>query len=473
MTAPLVVLSNRGPLAFAFGDDGQPVPGRAGGGLASTLGAGVRSADAVWVAAALTDADRAAVRAAGPDGNIDADGYRLRLVDIDPETFAIAYNVVANETLWFWHHHMFDAARRPVLDSDFAQAWRAFRSVNETMAKCAAEAAGPGATVLVHDYHLALAPAVIRRLRPDVKIAHFTHTPFVHPANLSMLPDDVVEELLLGMGGADACGFHAPRWAHAFEGCWRAAPATRTLPIPRTFIAPAAADHEAVAAVARGEETAAAAVELEAAVGGRKCIVRVDRIEPSKNLLRGFWAYRTLLERYPEWRGELCLIALCYPSRETIDEYKTLHADVEVTVAAINEMFATDDWTPIILDTEDDFPRSVAALRRADVLLVNPIRDGLNLVAYEGAAINERDAPLVLSREAGAWDELGPAGAIVVNPFDVAGTAEALHHALALDDSDRHERAERLRAVVTARTPAQWLQRQLDAVADASTEGAG
>jgi len=463
MRAPLVVLSNRGPLAFHFDDDGQPEPGKAGGGLASTLGGGVRDADVIWVAAAMSDADRAAARAAGPDGDMEVDGYRFRLVDVDSATFDTAYNVVSNQTLWFWHHHMFDVTRRPVLDTDFRAGWLAFRDVNTAMAAAAAAAAGPDATVLVHDYHLALAPAILRELRPDLKISHFTHTPFVHPANLSILPDYVVEELLLGMAGADAVGFHAPRWADAFEGCWRTHQTTRTLPIPRTFIAPAAADHDEVAAVAESPKCAAERARLDAEIGDRKCIVRVDRIEPSKNLLRGFWAYRTLLEQSPELREKVCFVALCYPSRETLDEYKTLHADVEIAAAAINEMFATPDWSPIILETNDDFPRSVAALRRADVLLVNPIRDGLNLVAYEGPAINEKGAPLVLSREAGAWDELGPAGAIVVNPFDVFGTAEALLHALMLDDAERNERADRLRSVVTARTPASWLQRQLDA----------
>ncbi len=317
------------------------MPGKAGGGLASTLGGGVRSADAIWVAAALTDADRVAARDVGTDGDLHVDGYRFRLVDIDAEIFDTAYNVVANQTLWFWHHHMFDVTRRPVLDTDFRNAWQAFRAVNAAMAVAAAAAAAPEATVLVHDYHLALAPAAIRALRPDLKIAHFTHTPFVHPAHLSILSDDIVEELLLGMAGADAVGFHAPRWAEAFEGCWRAHSTTRTLPIPRTFVAPATADHENVAAVAASNECAAQAAVLDGEIGASKCIVRVDRIEPSKNLLRGFWAYRTLLEQHPEWVGQVCLIALCYPSRETLDEYKNLHADVELAAAAINEMFAT------------------------------------------------------------------------------------------------------------------------------------
>jgi trehalose 6-phosphate synthase len=462
VTAPLVVVSNRGPIAFHI-EDGEPVAGRAGGGLASTLGAGVRHDDAVWVAATMSDADRAAAKNAGPSGELSHHGYRLRLVNIEAETFAGAYNVVANETLWFWHHHMFDPTQRPRLDAAFRAAWESFRDVNAALANEAAQAAAPGATVLVHDYHLALAPAMLRALRPDVRISHFTHTPWVDPSLLTLLPDDIVEELLLGMAGADACGFHSPRWADAFEGCWRAHVATQMLPVPRTYIAPAAADHDEVAQVAASPECATDAAEFDALVGDRACIVRVDRIEPSKNLLRGLWAYREFLASHPEWRERVVLLAMWYPSREALAEYQALFHDVTETADALNREFATDDWSPVVLDTNDDFSRSVAALRRADVLLVNPIRDGLNLVAYEGAAINERDVALVLSREAGAWDELGSAGAIVVNPFDVVGTAEALHHALTLEPSERRTRNEKLRAVATARTPAEWLDAQIAA----------
>ncbi|HUR76431.1 MAG TPA: trehalose-6-phosphate synthase [Acidimicrobiales bacterium] len=465
MTAPLVVLSNRGPIAFHFDEAGEPVAGRAGGGLASTLGGGVRGDDAVWVAAAMGDADRAAAKASEPDGEVRLHGYRVRLVDIAAETFEAAYNVVANETLWFWHHHMFDSAHRPRLDSTFRAAWDCFKDVNLALASAAATAAAPDATVLVHDYQLALAPAMLRRLRPDLRIAHFTHTPFVDPALLTLLPDDVVEQLLLGMGGADACGFHSPRWADAFEACWRAHPATRALPIPRTFIAPAAADQEEVANVAASDGCAGHAAYFDDVIGDRACIVRVDRIEPSKNLLRGLWAYRQLLAACPEWRNRVTLLAMCYPSREALAEYQALIHDVVETADALNREFGTEDWSPVILDTDDDFNRSVAALRRADVLLVNPIRDGLNLVAYEGPSINERDVVLVLSREAGAWDELGPAGAIVINPFDVVGTADALHQALTLDPAEKRERNARLRAAARARTPQAWLDAQIVAAA--------
>ena len=309
---------------------------------------------------------------------------------------------------------------------------------------------------------------MLRALRPDVRIAHFTHTPFVNPAFLSILPDEIIEELLMGMAGADACGFHAPRWADAFEGCWFAHPSTRHAPDPATFIAPAAADHEEVAAVSASDECAAEAAVLDAEIGACKRIVRVDRIEPSKNLLRGFWAYRTLLEKRPEWRGKVCLVALCYPSRETLEEYqRAARATSKPPPRAINDIFGTDDVDSRSSSTPPTAspvrlprcapPTCCSSTRCVTASTSSPTRDRPS---------TRRDAPLLLSREAGAWDELGPAGAIAINPFDISGTADALHHAL---DNGRHRtqgaRPRGCGAVATARTPADWLQRQLDAVA--------
>ncbi len=202
--------------------------------------------------------------------------------------------------------------------------------------------------------------------------------------------------------------------------------------------------------------------EIEESVGDRLVVARVDRIELSKNLLRGFQAFDLLLERRPEWRERVVFLASVYPSRTGVPAYIEYQQDVEALVEEINERWAAPGWTPIVYDTRDDYPRSVAVLRRADVLLVNPIRDGLNLVAKEGAIVNERDAVLCLSREAGVWDEVGEA-ALDVPPFDVAGTADALERALLMPADERAARATRLRELSTARSPADWLADQLAA----------
>jgi trehalose 6-phosphate synthase len=452
--APLVVVSNRGPLSFTRGDDGRLTAGRGAGGLVATLGSAVVGRDAVWVSAAISDEDREAAE----QELTEADGFRWQALILDRGQYRMFYDVVANATLWFMHHGLFDLPRRPRIDRRWRDAWAAYRDVNHAFADAVGEAADDGATVLVHDYHLALMGSRLASARPDLRTVHFNHTPFTPPGGLRVLPADVAHELMAGLAGFGACGFHSRRWADNFEAC-----ATDILgDAPRTFVAPAATDHADIAKVAAGDECARELALLDEQLGDRHFIPRVDRIELSKNLLRGFLAFDDMLRTQPEWRGRVVFGAYVYPSRESLPEYLAHHQEVEALARRVNETWATSDWTPIILDTDDYFPRSCAALRRYDVLLVNPVRDGLNLVAKEGSLLNERDGVLALSREAGVWDEL-EAGALDVNPFDVAGTADVLAEALTMDAGERARRAAILRDAAGRRTPHDWLEEQLAA----------
>ena len=207
---------------------------------------------------------------------------------------------------------------------------------------------------------------------------------------------------------------------------------------------------------------AAALSRIEDSIGGtdRKVIVRVDRMELSKNILRGFWAFEELLEDEPEHREHVVFVALAYPTRQGLPEYLAYQDEVETEAARINDRWATPGWTPIVLEVEDDYPRSLAALTRYDVLLVNPVRDGLNLVAMEGPLVNARNGVVALSREAGAFDQLAR-GALEINPFDVTGTATVLSKALAMDGEERAARSASLRAAIEARRPLDWLEDQL------------
>jgi trehalose 6-phosphate synthase len=217
--------------------------------------------------------------------------------------------------------------------------------------------------------------------------------------------------------------------------------------------------------VAGGAACEAGLASLAETVGDRRLVVRVDRIEPSKNLLRGFHAFDLLLREHPEWRGRVVFAAFVYPSREVLPEYLAYRQETEALAAYVNATWGTSDWTPILLDTTDDFPRSVAGLRRYDVLLVNPVRDGLNLVAKEGPVVNERDGVLVLSREAGVFEELGD-DALVINPFDVAATADALHAALTMPAEQRRSRLAGLQAAARRRGPGDWFDDQIRAAGD-------
>ena len=452
--AGLVVASNRGPLAFSRDDSGNLQAKRGAGGLVSTLGPGVAEHDAVWVSAAISDDDRAAAK----EGLTEADGFKWRALVAERDEYRMFYDVIANATLWFMHHGLFDLPRRPRIDRRWREAWAAYRDVNNAFADAICDEADQGATVLVHDYHLALVGARLASARPDLKTVHFNHTPFAPPADLRVLPADAANELMAGLAGFGACGFHSQRWADLFEQCSNEVLGNA----PPTFAAPAATDHDDIAKVAASDECARELAALDDLIGDCHFIVRVDRIELSKNLLRGFLAFDDMLHTRPEWRGRVVFGAFVYPSRESLPEYLAYHHEVVALAERINEDWATDGWTPIVLDTDDYFPRSCAALRRYDVLLVNPVRDGLNLVAKEGALLNERDGVIALSREAGVWDELHD-GALDVNPFDVGGTADALAEALAMSGDERARRATLLRDAAGRRTPNDWFDDQLRA----------
>lgn len=452
-------MSNRGPVSFVREANGTLTPKRGAGGLVSSLAPLIEHTGATWIAAAISDGDRdAAAR-----GVVEAEGFRLRTLALDPEDYRMAYDVVSNATLWFLHHGLFDLPRRPRFDRHWREAWGGYRRINEAFATATAEVAPRGAAVLVQDYHLALVGQFLRDLRPDLAAVHFTHTPFCGPNSIRVLPDFAAHELLTGMSAYTACGFHSSRWARAFTACCHDVIGHA----PPTYISPVAPDLADLRAVCTADRAIVEGAALDALASGRRVIVRVDRIELSKNLLRGFLAYDDLLRTYPGWRGNVVFLAFVYPSRDGLAEYLSYRQEVEGLVARINSEWGTDDWTPVVLDTEDNFPRSVAALGRYDVLFVNPIKDGLNLVAKEGPLLNTNDGVLVLSREAGAWEELRDA-ALGVNPFDISAMADTLHRALSMSPSDRAAHAAAVRKAAGARTPRDWLDDQLRAASSST-----
>jgi len=454
-----VVVSNRGPFRFEEEPDGTFRARPGAGGVASSLGpllcSGAAGADGAWVAAALSPGDRAAVRADA----VDAPGIRLSLLDLDADTYRLAYDVVSNGTLWFLYHGLFDLVRRPRFDQRWREAWAGYETVNRAFADAASDLAPPESVVLVQDLHLALVPGLLRERRPDLRLAFFTHTSFCGPNSIRVLPTDAATALCASMAAAP-CGFHAARWARAYEASAREVLGVGADLAP-TFVAPLGPDPEALQALVDEDATRAAAAELDELVGDRALLLRVDRIEPSKNVVRGFLAYDLLLERQPRWRERVVFVARLNASRESLAEYQAYRQEVEQAAARVNERWATRDWRPVVLDTRDDFPRTVAALGRYDALLVNPIKDGLNLVAKEGPALNRRDGVLCLSRDAGAWDELSPA-ALEVHPFDLEQAAAALDTALAMPAAARATRAEQLRDLATRRTPRDWYEDQLN-----------
>ncbi|WP_411101564.1 trehalose-6-phosphate synthase [Streptomyces sp. cmx-4-9] len=452
MASQVLVAANRGPLSYDLSADGTLDARRGGGGLVSGLSAALaQQPDALWICAALSDGDREAVRRGVSEPGV-------RMLDIDPAVYDDAYNGIANSVLWFTHHHLYDSPRTPVFDARFREQWQSYTAYNQAFAEALAHEAAEGARVLVQDYHLALVPGALRELRPDLRIAHFTHTPWAAPEFLDMLPGDVREQLVQGMLGADVVGFHTTAWADSFRAGARP-DEERT----RVAVFPLGVDADELRALAHRPEVDEKLAGLREEVAGRKTVVRVDRTELSKNILRGLLAYRELLTVHPEWRGEVVHLASAYPSRQDLEAYRSYTAAVRELADEVNAEFGTPDWQPVLVSVQDDFSRSLAAYRMADVALVNPVRDGMNLVAKEIPVVSEAGCALVLSTGAGAYEELREQ-ALTVNPYDVSATAEALHAALAMPAAERADRTKRLAAAATALPPSAWFEAQLTAL---------
>ncbi len=472
--ARVLVASNRGPVSYSVGEDGSLTGRRGGGGVVSGLSAIGPEADAVWVCAALSEGDREAVRRGVAEPG-------SRMLAIDPEVFGAAYNGIANSVLWFVHHMLYQTPLEPVFDEEFRGQWASYEAYNEAFADALAQEAAPGAAVLVQDYHLALVPALLRARRPDLRIGHFSHTPWAPPDYFRLLPDDVAAQLLEGILGSDRAAFLTRRWADAFAACCAdvlgadvsAGPdgpgATEIAHRGRTTrldVHGLGADGEFLRERAGRPDVAERMAALRAEAGpGRRLIVRVDRTELSKNIVRGLLAYRQLLTDHPGWRERVVHVAFAYPSRQDLALYRDYTAEVSRVAERINEEYGTEGWRPVILKVDDDFARSLAAYRLADVALVNPIRDGMNLVAKEVPVVSDQGVALVLSREAGAYEELGD-DAFAVNPYDIRATSAALNAALTLPEAERAERTKRLSAAATALSPTRWFLAQLRALTD-------
>jgi trehalose 6-phosphate synthase len=471
-TRSLLIASNRGPVSLVADDHGGTRAQRGGGGLVSAMQSALADGDGLWVCSALGDRERTVARRA-PDGRLAEAGVDVdldvRMLPIDAPTFGRAYNGIANSTLWFINHMLYDIPTKPVFDAAWRRQWSSYERYNAAFADALAQDAAPGATVMVQDYHLFLVPSMLRERRSDVRIGHFTHTPWAPPEYFSMLPN--AGQILASLLGADHVGFHTRRWADAFLQC-----CTQLLEAEVTDSAvrfdghttnvgvhPLGTDAESLRERAGRRDVERSLADLRDIVGDCQVISRVDRTELSKNIVRGMLAYRELLRTRPSWQGKVCHVVYTYPSRHDLPEYREYTAAVQRLGREIEDEFSTDDWTPLILEVGHDYPGSLAAMRAADVLLINPVRDGMNLVAQEGCILSENACALVLSKEAGAYDLMGE-DALTVNPYDVTGTAEALHEALSLAPDERRARAERLVAAATALPPAQWFAEQLAAV---------
>jgi trehalose 6-phosphate synthase len=471
----LIVVSNRAPMSFSLDGNGERVARRGGGGLVTALASLVSHHDVTWVASAMTDEDRAAAAESHEpldETARDGSSYRLRLVAHDPAAYDWYYNVVANPMLWFTQHYLWGLATAPDVDVALHHAWEeGYVAVNRGFADAVCEELerDPDATVWFHDYHLYCAPRFVRERMPDAALSHFVHIPWPQPDYWRVLPDAIRRAVHEGLLANDVVSFHTDRWRVNFlRGCADLAGGDanfrehsvafdgRTTAVR---FCPISVNPDEFEALAESE----AVREAEATLTAERpefLILRVDRTDPSKNVVRGFRAYELFLEAYPEYHRRVQMLALLDPSRQDIPEYAEYVGAIQRAARVVNDRFQQEGWQPLALVMEDDFPASVAAYKQYDVLLVNAIFDGMNLVAKEAPIVNTREGTLVLSENTGAHEELAP-WALTVNPFDVAGQAQALYEGIVMDEAERRTRIEGLRAHVREHDIARWIETQL------------
>ena len=474
----VVLASNRGPVSFVATEGGFTTKGPAGGASPALDAVARRLGDrAEWIAAPISDADRAA-HAAGLDETLaDELGYPFYFVEVDADTYHRYYNDVSNRMLWFANHCLWDEMELDRFGDDELDAWNnAYEPVNRRFAQKIADTAADGALVMFQDYHLATAPGHLRDLRPELTSMHFTHSSFCGPSGLDRLPRPIPREVIAGMLGADLVGFHVPPWVEGFYACCEAAGAevdrgrglvrhdgrttwVRAYPIP--------IDAHNLRERALGEAASGWSERFRMWAGDGHLIVRADRSEPSKNIVRGFQAVGSLLDRRPDLVGKVRFAACLYPSREEMPEYKQYADEIDQSIADVNARFPGS----IELYMEDDFDRTLGAYRVYDVLLVNSIMDGMNLVSKEGPSLNERDGVLVLSKGAGSFSELGDDAVPITDPLDVEETSRALEIALELGPDDRRTRAEDLKRLAEATKPEDWIEAQLEDLAAIRSDG--
>jgi len=465
-----IVASNRAP--FEPGPRGTLR--RGSGGLVTALLTVAQATSAAWVACARTPAERerastgAVATVPGGEGSLE-----VHYANPDPDAYRRYYSVIANPLLWFLHHYLWGLVDEPVIDDAIWTAWdRGYVAVNRLTAEKVAEVARRlrrPPLVMTQDYQLYLAPREIRRMLPQATLQQFIHIPWPTPNYWKVLPGRMRDAILEGMLANDVVGFQTSldvrnflmsceellnlRVDHRERAVLYGGRVVWARPYPISIDVPGMERFAASPGVAH---------ELDELRTNRpqKLIVRVDRTDPAKNIVRGFLAYELLLRRHPELHRVVQFFAFLQPSRQDIAAYRDYLGAITRTAARINTRYGHRGWIPIRLELAENLRRAVAAYRDFDVLLVNPIYDGMNLVAKEAMMVNERSGALVLSENAGAHEELGE-WAISINPFDVGATADALHAALHLPEATRRAHCESIRRWVRINDIGRWLSLQI------------
>ncbi len=476
----LIVAANAGPMTFLETDDGAIIPERNSGGLVTALLGLSRKTELRWVAAARKETDEQ-----WGEGEIELTEMGgkiwLQLLRIPKEAYYQYYSVISNPLLWFLQHSMWDVPKQPIIDRATWDAWNdGYMVVNRLFAEAVVRQIKQTANrplVMLQDYHLYLVGRYIREHfseRRQPSLLHFIHIPWPGPEYWHILPPRMRSGILDGLCSVDVLGFQTRLDALNFmRTCeshlehsrvsYRTGRVTYRDHVTYVRDYPISIDVGSLRQQAQSPDVVGHLEDITALTGDRKLIVRIERLEPSKNIVRGFLAFEELIASHPEFTEKVQFLSILVPSRLDVVEYQTYLDEVMAVVGRINAAYGNSGWEPVRLLVGENYARAIAALRRYDVLLVNPIADGMNLVAKEGPIVNERDGVLVLSEHAGARQQL-EAGALVISPCDIYSTCQALREALLMDADMRARLIGRLRSVIEREDIFHWMDQQLDTV---------
>jgi len=476
-----IVVANRAPLSLRRAD---PYTGqkerliKGAGGVVTALGALSAATSAIWVGAARNQSDRVLAARADNSGTAwlqseDGTKFGVAFVDSGDEAYDLYYNVISNPLLWFIQHYLWDLSREPNVDSTIERAWTdGYQVVNYNFAQRIVEVAEKSKKpplVLIHDYQLYLVAGMVRERMPEAVLQHFVHIPWPTPQYWTILPRHIRDAIVHGILGNDIIGFQTARDVGNFLLTCQQNMGLAVDYRERTVLYGGRAvwvRQYPISVDVNGlmeKSNEARVFEERDAINrwrSKHLILRVDRTDLSKNIVRGFLSYEKMLEAHPELHGEVIFWAFLQESRQRIDDYRSYLGSVLREVARINRRYSKGGWMPIRMEIEENMDKALAGYKSYDVMLVNPIYDGMNLVAKEGVICNERDGVLILSENAGSHEELGE-HAITVNPFDIDETADALYLAIAMDKRQKQTRAKRLRETVKNNDITRWIALQL------------
>ena len=486
---PLILVSNRGPVEHqmpegqrqAQGSAGVPEPRRGSGSVVTAFASLAQNFDFTWVSSAMSEGDRAVssgsrgLRVMSP-----LPGHRigLRYVVTPRRAYHKYYNVICNPLLWFLQHYMWNPPYNPTVDASVHDAWEnGYVPVNEAFARAVVEEARASESapiVLGHDYHLYLLPELVRRELPEAIIQHYIHIPWPTPLYWSMIPRYIVGRICESLCLADIVGFQTRQDLRCFlDTVEEFIPEALVDRVSDTVevdgrrctlrVYPGSINVAEVQNIANAPRTLEYEAKLRAGTV-ESTIVRIDRAEPNKNIVRGFRAYEQMLTDHPELKGRVKFLAFLVPSRTHVRQYQRYLDEVNQAVKQINDSQRTAGWEPIVPYIENNYALAIAGMKIYDTLLVNTLVEGMNLVAKEGPVVNLRSGVLALSQSSGVYPQLA-GGALSLAPTDIDGTANILYQAVTMSAQERKRRANLLYNTIRRHDNDDWLARQLQDIA--------